>query len=56
MSAPPEPCVYRATIRNDGVLGEPEELIDLRPLRFEAVPPSVEATTWHLPVTGRRIR
>lgn len=48
--------VFRAGIRADGVLHLPEELIDLRSLRFEAVPPSAEATTWDLPVRGRRIK
>lgn len=48
--------VFRAGILQDGVLQPPEELIDLRSLRFEAVPPSTEATTWHLPVRGRRIK
>jgi hypothetical protein len=48
--------VYRAATRKDGVLDAPEELIDLRPLRFEAVSPTAEAKTWNLRVTGRRIK
>lgn len=33
-----------------------EELMDLRGLRFEAVPPPPEAKTWHQRVDGRRIK
>ncbi|MBC8025745.1 MAG: hypothetical protein H7Y89_07125 [Steroidobacteraceae bacterium] len=36
--------------------GALEELIDLRPLRFEQVPPPTEATTWHQKVEGRRLK
>jgi len=48
--------VFRAAVVEDGLLGTPQELIDLRALRFEAVPPTREATTWDLRVKGRRIR
>lgn len=48
--------VFRAIARNDGRLGAPEELIDLRPLRFEQVPPTAEATTWDRRVRGRKIK
>ena len=46
--------VFRAVARKDE-FGAPEELIDLRPLRFEQVPPAAEATTWDRPVRGRKI-
>jgi hypothetical protein len=49
-------CVYRAVPGSQGCLRTPEQLIDLRALRFEQVPPTTEATTWHLRVAGRQIR
>lgn len=48
--------VFRAASRKNGALGEPEELIDLRPLRFEQVVPTAEAATWDRPVRGRKIK
>lgn len=48
--------VFRVATRSGGGLGEPEELIDLRSLRFEQVPPTAEATTWDRRVKGRQIK
>ena len=39
-----------------GLLGEPEELVDLRPLKFEATPPPREALGWKSRVKGRRLK
>lgn len=47
--------VYRIVMRTDGSPQEPEELIDLRALRFEEVPPPREAMDWRAPLKGRRI-
>ena len=47
--------VFRAVFRKGGDLGAPEQLIDLRPLRFEAAAPSAEALTWDRRVKGKRI-
>jgi hypothetical protein len=48
--------VYRVVLSLQGAPGEPEELIDLRPLTFEQVPPPREALEWKSRVKGRRIR
>jgi hypothetical protein len=48
--------VYRVVISPAGVPGEPEELIDLRELRFEQVPPPKGTITWGEPVKGRKLR
>lgn len=48
--------VFRAVARSGGALSEPEELIDLRHIRFEQVPPTTEATTWDRRVRGRQIK
>jgi hypothetical protein len=48
--------VHRAMSRADGSLQPPEELIDLRSLRFEQVPPPPDALSWNSKVTGRRIK
>jgi len=48
--------VFRAVARKDDTLGAADELIDLRPLKFEPLPPTAEATTWDRPVRGRKIR
>lgn len=47
--------VYRLPVSVRGIPGEAEELIDLRPLTFEALPPPREALDWDLRVRGRRI-
>lgn len=39
-------CLYRLMTRGGGELGVPEELIDLRELRFEAVPSPPETMVW----------
>lgn len=39
-------CLYRLMIKEGSELGVPEELIDLRELRFEAVPTPPEALLW----------
>lgn len=47
--------VFHAVFGKNGDLGVPERLIDLRPLRFEAVAPIAEALTWDRRVKGKRI-
>ncbi|HEX6639267.1 MAG TPA: hypothetical protein VF033_16550 [Steroidobacteraceae bacterium] len=46
----------RVLVSNRGVPGEPEELIDLRSLAFEQVPPPREALDWQSTVRGRRVK
>jgi hypothetical protein len=46
---------YRVPIDRNGKPGDIDELIDLRSLRFEQVPPPPAALTWNERVTGRRI-
>lgn len=47
--------VFRVPIDRKGNVGKIDELIDLRSLRFEKVPPPPAALTWNERVTGRRI-
>jgi hypothetical protein len=48
--------VHRVVIGAGGAPGEPDELIDLRALRFEEVPPPPDALSWSSKVVGKRIR
>jgi len=47
--------VYRVPTGRKSTLGAIDELIDLRSLRFEQVPPPSAALTWTERVKGRRI-
>jgi hypothetical protein len=47
--------VYRVPVDRNGKAGGVDELIDLRSLKFEQVPPPPAAMTWNERVTGRRI-
>ena len=49
--------LYRMSVDNRENLGEPEELLDLREMRFESIPAPHEATLWNGRVPrGRLIR
>jgi hypothetical protein len=47
--------VFRVPIDRNGKVGGMDELIDLRSLKFEQVPPPPAALTWDRRVTGKRI-